>query len=86
MLALKPIAVTLLFLLLGADIAALPLGRDPRLVGAAITVHVVFLTVWFTTVWFTAVHSRLVMRQGNPYAERLFDTLEDPRIAYAPTE
>lgn len=81
LLALKPIAVALLFLLLGVDLAAVALGRDPQLVGAAITVHVVVLTVWLTT-----VRSGWVMRQGNSYAERLFDTLEDPRIAHAPTE
>jgi hypothetical protein len=79
LLAVKPIAVTLLFLLLGADIAALPLGRDPQLVGAAITVHVVILVIWFT-----AVRSGWVMRQGNSYAERLFDTLEDPQITHHP--
>jgi hypothetical protein len=81
LLALKPIAVTLLFLLLGADIAALPLGREPLLVSAAIAVHVVVLIGWLT-----AVRSGWVMRQGNSYAERLFDTLEDPHIAHVPIE
>lgn len=68
----SPIAVTLLFLRLGADVAAVALGRNPQLVGAAITVHVVFLIVWLT-----AVRSGWVMRQGNSYPQRLFDALEN---------
>jgi hypothetical protein len=63
----------MLFLLFGADIAAVALGRDPQLVGTAITVDVVVLIVWLT-----AVGPGWVMRQGNSYAESLFDTPRGP--------
>jgi len=80
LLALKPFAITLLLLLLVADVAAVPLGRDPQIVGVAVGVHLLTLLSW------TPVRASWVRRQADCYAERLFEALMDPQLHESPTK
>jgi hypothetical protein len=81
LLGLKPLAIVSLVALLAVDGLALADGRDPQLVGVAAGLHVLCLVVWLV-----AVRSERVLQQGHTYAQRLFETLEQPGLERAPTE
>ena len=72
LLALKPSAITLLLALLAVDGAAAALGRPLQPVGISAAVHLLCLAIWLI-----AVRSNWVREQGQSYAERLFETLEE---------
>lgn len=76
LLALRPIALTVLALLVAVDVAAAILGADLKLVIALATVHVLFTLSWLIT-----VRARWVHEQAVSYAERLFETLEEPTLS-----
>ncbi|WP_182908707.1 hypothetical protein [Microbispora sp. H13382] len=76
LLALRPIGITITILCLVIDFVIWRTGRATAsqvLIAAAI--HTVFLLAWASV-----VKASWVYQAGEAYAERLFDTLEDPEI------
>lgn len=73
LLALKPIAITLLIALLVVDFAVGATTGEFAKPATTAAIHTVILLGWLTI-----VRPNWVLRQGNNYAERLFETLLTP--------
>ena len=79
LLALKPVAITLLITLLVVDAGAISISRDPA-AATTLAIHTLLLVGWIKIVC-----PNWVLRQGNNYAERLFETLLAPPNATTST-
>lgn len=77
--AMRPIALSLLIGNLIFDVAWL-LAKNASGAGfVTLAVHIVLLLAWTAV-----VNQAWVRQQGDTYAERLFEALEDPRLAATP--
>lgn len=76
--AMKPVAMTLLVANLVFDAIWLVADKVTAAGVLTLAVHVLLLMVWLLV-----VSPNWVLQQGYTYAERLFETLEDPRLAAA---
>jgi hypothetical protein len=76
---LKPIALVVLALLLGGDALAFVMGTDPRKVLIIGAFHLACAIAWLAI-----VRPSWVREQAESYAERLFETLEEPTLMCPP--
>lgn len=74
-LAIKPLGLSVLVVLFVIDIAAGVLGTNVTMVAAAAVVHVLCALGWLLI-----VRRRWVREQADTYAQRLFESLEEPTL------
>lgn len=69
----KPLGIIITVLLLGVDGAAILAGADLTKLLVAAAIHLGCVVAWLTV-----VRHQWIREQADSYAERLFDTLEEP--------